>query len=831
MNGILKKSLFILLVLTLAWALGTFSAAAWAADDVICKINDVPFEGDLQQAVNAAPDGAVITLLEPQNELEYYHHQPDGLYVTGKTLTMDCGPYLLIIGDMDNSNSYGVLAGGGAISFIGSAVMQVFGQIGLFADAGSSININCRPYDAEAGSNTAIYSIVAAQGAGSSIYLDGEVDVQILEEGEAAVSVAGGANITVTGSVSSNGWGVIASGGGQATVTNIKEGGALANGQNSLVQVKGESKGGSYGAKAEDGGKVLVDGDASGSAFGAFADGLGSYVDVAGSAIGSGATSVGVYTRFSGEVNVTRDAIGSIYGLYTDGAGCNATVRDAIATDAQGYAAVALNGAHLTVNRNAEGQMYGVYADSLGSSITVNGAAFCSGATGIAAIARGEAKITVEEDVVSVNYIGAFADTSGSVTVGGNSSGDQRGAYATGALSIINIAKDALALGGGSVGAQAWDGGRVSVAGQANGNLNGAEADGAQSAVIVEGNAVASTDTAAIAFGGGMVTVAGNANGVKFGAYAEDAGSTAIVQGTAAAINQSGYCGLKSNLGAQIEAGAVSGGYYGAVATNGSAATVESEISGCTVYITVGDGSQTVNKDKGDYDTVTTKAGYDTYSSETSTVWVKSATEVETASFNGLVRYQTSTYQATVELFNSAKIRIDSTASADDGTYTVNAPPGAGYTLVITKPGYLSYTIENLTLTEGVDIKTVDIRQMAGDVDGDGVVNATDLTYLLSEFNRDPLIYFFADFDGNKVVNATDLTYLLAGFNKHDFVDDNLSYTHGIPESNVPYSGVQTAINFSPPQPLAPAGLSVPASLPDKSIEQKAEDTGRIMQQ
>ena len=66
----------------------------------------------------------------------------------------------------------------------------------------------------------------------------------------------------------------------------------------------------------------------------------------------------------------------------------------------------------------------------------------------------------------------------------------------------------------------------------------------------------------------------------------------------------------------------------------------------------------------------------------------------------------------------------------------------------------------------------IDIRQIAGDVNGDGIVNAVDLTYLLSEFNRKPAVHDDADIDGNGIVNAADLTYLLAGFNKRAVVVD-----------------------------------------------------------
>jgi hypothetical protein len=102
-----------------------------------------------------------------------------------------------------------------------------------------------------------------------------------------------------------------------------------------------------------------------------------------------------------------------------------------------------------------------------------------------------------------------------------------------------------------------------------------------------------------------------------------------------------------------------------------------------------------------------------------------------------------------------------------------SAIDGTGYKLVVTKPGYLSYTIKNLTLKEGTAIETIDLRQLAGDVDGDGIVNVVDLAQLLSEFNRVPLNYEYADIDGNGIVNATDLAYLLAGFNKRNVIIDS----------------------------------------------------------
>ena len=140
---------------------------------------------------------------------------------------------------------------------------------------------------------------------------------------------------------------------------------------------------------------------------------------------------------------------------------------------------------------------------------------------------------------------------------------------------------------------------------------------------------------------------------------------------------------------------------------------------------------------------------------------------------SGSLLFQASSKPAAIELYGSSNNLLLSETVTVSGAYTLTAPVSDSYTLVVTKPGYLKYTIQNLTLAAGEVIPTIDLRQMAGDIDGDGVINATDLTYLLSEFNHAADTYPNADLDGNGVVNATDLTYLLAGFNKHDVVAIN----------------------------------------------------------
>ncbi|MCL1816656.1 MAG: leucine-rich repeat protein [Clostridiales bacterium] len=139
-----------------------------------------------------------------------------------------------------------------------------------------------------------------------------------------------------------------------------------------------------------------------------------------------------------------------------------------------------------------------------------------------------------------------------------------------------------------------------------------------------------------------------------------------------------------------------------------------------------------------------------------------------TYSIFGQVCYQASKIQATVTLYDSNDREVAKVNTKDDGTFTLEAPADTGYKLVITKPCYLSYTIKDIPVKGSVDIREIDIRQMAGDINGDGVVNAEDLTHLLSQFNKPPFEKDNADIDGSGVVNAIDLTYLLAGFNKKD---------------------------------------------------------------
>ena len=117
----------------------------------------------------------------------------------------------------------------------------------------------------------------------------------------------------------------------------------------------------------------------------------------------------------------------------------------------------------------------------------------------------------------------------------------------------------------------------------------------------------------------------------------------------------------------------------------------------------------------------------------------------------------------------------DSYGLREQGFDLNDISPGT-YELIITKNGHTGFTLTNvvvgdtdvdLTVDSRPEVQTINLY--GGDINGDGVVNAEDLTYLLAQFNKPPNAEYNADIDGNGVVNAVDLAYLLAWFNKQNY--------------------------------------------------------------
>ncbi|MEG2383581.1 MAG: carboxypeptidase-like regulatory domain-containing protein, partial [Oscillospiraceae bacterium] len=102
------------------------------------------------------------------------------------------------------------------------------------------------------------------------------------------------------------------------------------------------------------------------------------------------------------------------------------------------------------------------------------------------------------------------------------------------------------------------------------------------------------------------------------------------------------------------------------------------------------------------------------------------------------MNYQSSPVGATVTLYNGADTQIaQAITNADTGNYSFDAIPcDTGYKLVVSKPGYCSYTLTNITIDGIKQIQNIDISCLAGDVLLDQKVNGYDLNELLKVFNK-----------------------------------------------------------------------------------------------
>lgn len=121
---------------------------------------------------------------------------------------------------------------------------------------------------------------------------------------------------------------------------------------------------------------------------------------------------------------------------------------------------------------------------------------------------------------------------------------------------------------------------------------------------------------------------------------------------------------------------------------------------------------------------------------------------------------------ATVTLTGDGGSRTATTVA--DGSFSIAGVAPGTYTLKITMPGYLSYTINSLEVVGSTSVEKKTL--LAGDVNGSGEANIYDLTELLGEFNRvgDEIVNSANDLNGSNEINVYDLTLLLANFNCND---------------------------------------------------------------
>lgn len=99
------------------------------------------------------------------------------------------------------------------------------------------------------------------------------------------------------------------------------------------------------------------------------------------------------------------------------------------------------------------------------------------------------------------------------------------------------------------------------------------------------------------------------------------------------------------------------------------------------------------------------------------------------------------------------------TVPTTDGAYEITVPNDT-YKFVVTKKAHLSYTKNELAVSENV-VKDVELK--GGDVTLDDTINIRDITALIAVYNTNDAT---ADVNGSGTVDIRDLTVLLGNYGK-----------------------------------------------------------------
>ena len=127
----------------------------------------------------------------------------------------------------------------------------------------------------------------------------------------------------------------------------------------------------------------------------------------------------------------------------------------------------------------------------------------------------------------------------------------------------------------------------------------------------------------------------------------------------------------------------------------------------------------------------------------------------------------------TIDLMDGRTVAYTTTIAAGSGsgqvtqTFTIPDVAAGVYSVRITKPGHLSGTIAVVTVS-GAAVNIGSVTLLAGDLNGDGKADATDLSVLLANFGKagGEITNQAADINGDGKADATDMSVLLANFGK-----------------------------------------------------------------
>ena len=169
---------------------------------------------------------------------------------------------------------------------------------------------------------------------------------------------------------------------------------------------------------------------------------------------------------------------------------------------------------------------------------------------------------------------------------------------------------------------------------------------------------------------------------------------------------------------------------------------------------------------------------------------------VSAPSVRGAVKSYNPNNATTIQLMKGGKEQYKTTIGADTGsgqkeqTFTFPAVAAGTYDLMVTKPGHLTYTIRNvvvgstpLDLTTNSNAFISTITMLAGDIDGNGSINVSDLNTVWNSANFNKATTGAAntltDIDGNGSVNVSDLNTV---WNSVNFNKGTSDCTHNYEE-------------------------------------------------
>ena len=101
-----------------------------------------------------------------------------------------------------------------------------------------------------------------------------------------------------------------------------------------------------------------------------------------------------------------------------------------------------------------------------------------------------------------------------------------------------------------------------------------------------------------------------------------------------------------------------------------------------------------------------------------------------------------------------------------DGNYTVSGVTDGTYTLTVSKKSHLTYTREIVVSNAAVVGGIPEIKLLAGDVNSDDFINASDISDVLADYLQPGKEDALTNIDENEFVNATDLSAVLGNYLK-----------------------------------------------------------------